>query len=60
MFGGMCQVRRSRGGDVESRKGTRTSGIADKTPAAQWIEPTGEVGQNLETLKAYNIVYTKL
>ena len=27
--------------------------------AAQWIESMGRVGQNLETLQAYNSVYTK-
>ena len=26
---------------------------------AQWIESMEKVGQNLETLKAYNSVYTK-
>ena len=30
------------------------------TDAAQWIESAGEVGRNLETLNAYNYVYTKL
>ena len=27
--------------------------------AAQWFESIGEVGQNLETLNAYNSVYSK-
>ena len=37
-----------------------TNLILRDTRVAQWIESIGEVGQNLETINAYNSVYTKL
>ena len=39
---------------------TSDEGRAARVRAAQWTESTGEVGQNLETLNAYNSVHTKL